>query len=101
MQSFVLGYTAAVRPKELPIDFLKVKWVYEAAPPKDNYLEGLEPLLAAADPEAFTLIDLRPLRAVAAPRTRYLSTPLVRYVFGFDMLLVMSGSTPSAGFPAP
>ena len=70
------------------------------APPKDNYLEGLDPLVAAGYAGRFTLVDLRALRAVVFTQARTLHPALVRTVFGFDALLVMSGSTPSADFSA-
>ena len=71
-------------------------WSYVAAPPKDGYQKGIEPLVSAAYPDKFTLIDLRPLRANVARKARSLDQKLVQVVFGFDMLLVMSGSTASA-----
>ena len=73
-------------------------WEYKSAPPKDNYQRGLGPLFDAALPDTFTLIDLRPIRAVVATKARSADPALVRVVFGFDMLLVMSGSTAAANF---
>ena len=47
--------------------------------------------------DAFTLIDLRPLRPlVFGRRHKALDADLVRTIHGFDALLVTSGSTPSA-----
>jgi hypothetical protein len=58
---------------------------------------GVTALLAAAYPDAMTLIDLRPLRAlVGGRRARMLDADLVRNIHGFDALLVMTGSTASA-----
>jgi len=53
--------------------------------------------MAAAYPDAFTLIDLRPLRPlVFGPRHKALDADLVRTIHGFDALLVLTGSTASA-----
>lgn len=58
---------------------------------------GMTPLISAAYPDAFTLIDLRPIRPlVFGPRHKALDADLVRVVHGFDALLVLSGSTPSS-----
>jgi len=73
-------------------------WTYEAAPAKDGYRDGIEAITSAAFADAFTLIDLRPLRDVLGSRTRDAGTALIRTVYGFDMLLVMSGSTAAAEF---
>ena len=75
--------------------FDPVSWVYRAAPPKDNYMKGLDPLYAAADPDALTLIDLRPLRPILGNWRAGVDPELMRIVHGFDMLLIMSGSTAS------
>ena len=45
---------------------------------------------------AFTLIDLAPLRPVIGSSTGKYGVTAARVIHGFDMLLVMSGSTPSA-----
>ena len=59
--------------------------------------EGMTPLMHAAYPDAFTLIDLRPIRPlVFGARHKALDADLVRCVHGFDALLVMSGSSASA-----
>lgn len=52
---------------------------------------------AAAWPDAFTLIDLRPLRGLAGSGS---PESLRRVLIGFDALLVMNGSTPAADFRA-
>lgn len=60
------------------------------------YGQGLEPILDQALPDAFTLIDLRPLRSlIPGHRLAAAGTDLARLVHGFDAVLVMSGSTPS------
>ena len=75
--------------------FDPVAWRYNPSDPKDSYDKGLEPLHAAAHADAFTLIDLRPLRAVL-PRWREGMNPeLMRMIHGLDLLLIMSGSTAS------
>jgi hypothetical protein len=76
--------------------FNPVDWSYQPAPAKDGYAEGLEPIVSAAHADAFTLIDLRPLRPIIGMRP--VSDDLRRTVLGFDALLVMSGSTPSRNF---
>lgn len=77
--------------------FDPARWTYGPRTPKDAYAAGLEPLTAAALPDAFTLIDLRPLRPLLPwSRARTAHIDLTRTVHGFDSLLVMSGSTASA-----
>jgi len=68
---------------------------FRAAPAKDGYGKGTEPVLAAALDDRFTLIDLRPLRSVIRPGKISDDQELVRLIFGYDMLLLMSGSTAS------
>jgi len=59
--------------------------------------QGMTPLMSAAYPDAFTLIDLRAIRPlVFGARHKTLDPDLVRCVHGFDALLVMSGSTASS-----
>ena len=72
-----------------------VGWRYHPDTPKDGYMAGLEPLYAAASPDVFTLIDLRPLRAIMGRWRDDTHPELMRMVHGFDMLLIMSDSTPS------
>jgi hypothetical protein len=74
-------------------------WSYDPAPPKDDYMQGLEPILAAAHPDAFTLIDLRPLRPLLGRWREGTDPELMRVVHGFDAVLVLSGSTPSSNLP--
>ena len=71
-------------------------WTYEPKPAKDQYAEGLEALTDAAHDDAFTLIDLAALRPIIGTRTDKYGIDVVRVVNGFDMLLVMSGSTASS-----
>ena len=49
----------------------------------------------AAYDDAFTLIDLRKLRSVAGMNRGELGDELFRAIHGFDLLLVMTGSTAS------
>lgn len=71
-------------------------WTYRQGPPRDDYAAGLEPVAGQAFGDAFTVIDLRPLRALLpGGRTAGVNRELVRMVHGFDGLLVMSGSSPS------
>jgi hypothetical protein len=76
--------------------FDPVAWRYNPSDPKDNYNKRLEPLYAAAHADAFTLIDLRPLRAVMPRWREGMDLELMRIVHGLDLLLIMSGSTPSS-----
>ncbi len=80
--------------------FDPVAWRYNPNTPKDGYMNGLQPLYAAANPDAFTLIDLRPLRAIMGRWREGTDPELMRMVHGFDMLLIMSGSTPSTNLTA-
>lgn len=78
--------------------FDPVKLTFNPAPAKDGYAKDVGPLTAAAHSDGFTLIDLRPLR-----RTKGLTSPttnpnLLRTIMGYDMMLVMSGSTASEAF---
>lgn len=72
-------------------------WTYRPSPAKDGYARGLEPILSAATPGTFTLIDLRPLRPLVSSSSQT-SPNLLRTVHGFDAVLIMSGSTPSTNF---
>lgn len=79
-------------------------WTYGAGLPRDPYAGGLTPLTDGVFADAYTLIDLRPLRGSLPWREREALHPQLRRVlFGFDVLLVMTGSTPAAEFehPAP
>lgn len=58
---------------------------------------ALSEIAARLYPDAFTLIDLRPLRSlVFGQRHKALDADLVRTIHGFDALLVLTGSTASA-----
>lgn len=76
-------------------------FTFVPAPAKDGYAQGIGPVAGAAYEDAFTLIDLRPLRPLLGSGAGNASENLKRTVHGFDMLLVMSGSTPSAEFDHP
>jgi hypothetical protein len=72
-------------------------WTYNPAEAGTYTDEGMTPLIAAAYPDAFTLIDLRPIRPlVFGDRHKALNPDLVRTIHGYDVLLVMSGSTASS-----
>jgi hypothetical protein len=78
--------------------FNPMQWAYQAAPATDGYAQGIEPIIGQAFPDAFTLIDLRPLRPILGRWREGTHPELMRTVHGFDAVLVMSGSTPSANF---
>ena len=71
-------------------------WTYESQPAKDNYARGLEALTDAAYADAFTLINLVALRPIVGSTIDRYGVDVARVVHGFDMLLVMSGSTASS-----
>jgi hypothetical protein len=71
-------------------------WRYEPGPPRNDYAEGLEPVVGAAFADAFTLIDLRPLRPLLGRWRDGINPELMRVVHGYDAVVVMSGSTPSS-----
>lgn len=81
--------------------FDPVRFTYAPDTPKDDYNKGLGPLIDEAEPQSFTLIDLRPLRTILGRWRDGTDPELMRTVHGFDMLLVMSGSTASVNLPAP
>jgi hypothetical protein len=70
-------------------------WSYEPRSADGGYIKGVKPLMDAAFEDKFTLIDLRALRAVAGMKRGDLGDEVFRVIHGFDMLLVMSGSTPA------
>ena len=72
-------------------------WTYRAGPPRHNYAYGLDPVAGQAFTDAFTVIDLRPLRALVTGggRSGGLNRELVRAIHGFDAVAVLSGSNPS------
>ena len=70
-------------------------FAYKPSAPKDMYQKGLGWVIDEAWGDAMTLFDCARLRpAVYAARSA--DPELVRAVYGFDAVLVMSGSTPSA-----
>jgi len=76
-------------------------WTYSPQSAKDGYSEGIGLITAAAYPaaaypETFTLIDLMPLRPIVSSREKTFGSKMIQIVHGFDMLLVMSGSTASS-----
>jgi hypothetical protein len=72
-------------------------WTYRPGDVGTYEDQGMTPLISAAHADAFTLIDLRPLRPLVFGRQhKTLDADLVRTIHGFDALLVMSGSMPSA-----
>lgn len=73
-------------------------WSYMPQAAKDNYAKGVGPLVDAAFDDAFTLFDLAALRPIVGMRSAKVDPELFRIVHGFDLLLVMSGSTPSGDF---
>lgn len=68
-------------------------WTYSAQPGKDGYASGLEVLANAAYDDAFTLIDLAALRPVVGSSSKRYGAEVAQVVHGFDMLLIMSGSS--------
>jgi len=72
-------------------------WTYRPSDAETYADQGMTPLMSAAYSDAFTLIDLHPIRPlVFGARHKALDPDLVRCVHGFDALLVMSGSTASS-----
>lgn len=70
-------------------------FTYKPSAPKDMYQKGLGWIIDEAWPDAFTLFDTHQLRP-AVYSARSADPELVRAVYGFDAVLVMSGSTASA-----
>lgn len=61
-----------------------------------------KPLYDAADPAAWTLYDLRPLRLpLAAGRLGDVHPGLARVIDGFDAVVILSGSGPSTSMAGP
>jgi hypothetical protein len=73
-------------------------WTFAPDKPKDGYNKKIELITQAAFADDFTLIDLAPLRGVLASREKLANPELLKVVYGFDMLLVMSGSTAASEF---
>lgn len=72
----------------------------EPGPAKDGYAEAAAPLIEAADPFAFTLIDLRPIREIVGSKEG-LDPKLAKLIHGFDLAIVMTASTPSEDLDHP
>lgn len=60
-----------------------------------DYSKGLEPITAQAWPDAFTLFDTHPLRALLGFSRTPAHPQLMNMVHGYDAILILSGSTPS------
>jgi hypothetical protein len=74
---------------------------YVPAPVGLANASGLSAIVSVGLPEGFTLVDLRRLRPLlSAARTRSADPELMRYVHGFDALLILGGSTPAEPLPA-
>jgi hypothetical protein len=72
-------------------------WTYRQSDAETYADEGMTPLMNAAYSDAFTLINLHPIRPlVFGAHHKTLDPDLVRCIHGFDALLVMSGSTASS-----
>ncbi|MEZ5959880.1 MAG: hypothetical protein R3C30_05565 [Hyphomonadaceae bacterium] len=77
--------------------FDPTSWTYRPSEAGTYAEEGMTPLMAAAYPDGYTLIDLRPIRSlVFGARHKALDADLVRTIHGFDALLVLTGATASA-----
>ena len=73
--------------------FNPVAWRYEPGPAANAGENGVQFLADGALPQGFTVIDLRPLRALlTAGRTQNADARMVRVVHGFDALVVMPGA---------
>lgn len=70
-------------------------WSYEPQPAEGGYIDSIGPITVAAFEDAFTLIDLTALRPVVGMDLGKVDKELFRIIHGYDMLLVMSGSTAS------
>lgn len=80
--------------------FDPVSLAYTPAPVGLAAGEGLASIVDQAFPEGFTLIDLRALRPIlSAARTRDADPGLMRFVHGFDAVLVLTGSGPAEALP--
>jgi hypothetical protein len=75
--------------------FDPVTMAYKPSAPKDMYQKGLGWMIDEAWPDSFTLFDTHKLRPTVYS-ARVADPELARTVFGYDAVLVMSGSTPSS-----
>jgi hypothetical protein len=64
--------------------------------PTDDFHASLAPLVGQAFEGAFTLFETAPLRGIARLGAEGVDLDLARVVQGFDAVLLMTGSTPSA-----
>jgi hypothetical protein len=69
-------------------------WSYEPRSAANGYVKDIKPLMDATFEDKFTLINLAALRTVVGMNRGQTKDELFRVIHGFDMLLVMSGSTP-------
>lgn len=76
--------------------FDPARFRYAPNAPKDSYQKGLEWMIGEAWPDAFTLFDTHALRPLVYSNSAKVDPELLRVVFGYDAVLVMSGSTPSS-----
>ena len=76
--------------------FDPTRFRYAPNAPKDSYQKGLEWLIGEAWPDAFTLFETNALRPLVYSNSSKVDPELLRVVFGYDAVLVMSGSTPSS-----
>lgn len=75
-----------MRSIEIPVQALAPEWA--------------RPFAEAADPERWTVFDLRTLRADAgAGRLGSMAPPLVQVLYGFDVMVVLSKSGPQQDLP--
>jgi hypothetical protein len=63
---------------------------------RDEYGEGMDLFDKAVLPSKFTLFDTAALRPIASSTNKEMPLPLWRVIHGFDAVLIMTGSTPSA-----
>lgn len=63
---------------------------------RQQYGEGLQPLLGEAWTDSFTLFDTAAIRPLLGASRTPAHPELLRTVHGFDAVLVLSGSTPSS-----
>ncbi|HEX5724556.1 MAG TPA: hypothetical protein VFX98_03770, partial [Longimicrobiaceae bacterium] len=72
---------------------------YQEAPVQFATQPWAQPLFDAADAAAWTALDLRPLRALAsAGQLGTLPPGLLPVIYGFDAVVILSGSGPSRQF---
>ncbi|TKB45838.1 hypothetical protein [Thalassotalea mangrovi] len=74
-----------------------VNWAFQPAPAKDGYTKGLQALYAQSK-DGMMLFDMKKLRPMMKGKLKTESLELYRAVFGFDYVLIMTGSTASAEF---